>query len=139
MAGFTSKSEKVSMPPQPGKLANHLLTKRLNVEGYYQADTTSGLWRHKWHPVTFSLIVDDFGIAYVGKRHTKHLRSVLQKYYTITEDWNGMKYAGIDLVWDYTKRTCRLTVEGYIYNLLVKYGHVTLSKPQLSPHKHAPI
>ena len=82
--------------PQAGKLANDLITKQLNAEGYYQAETTPGLWRHKWRPVTFSLIVDDFGIEYVGERHALQLRSVLQQHYTITEDWKGKKYAGID-------------------------------------------
>jgi len=125
--------------PQAGKLANDLLTKRLNAEGYYQAETTPGLWRHKWRPVTFSLIVDDFGIEYVGERHALHLRSVLQQHYTITEDWKGKKYAGIDLAWDYAKRTCRLSMDGYIKNVLTKYGHTAPTKPQLSPHKHTPI
>jgi len=80
-----------------------------------------------------------FGIKYVGEHHAKHLRSVLQKHYTITEDWKGTEYAGINLAWDYAKCTCRLTMKGYIRNLLVKYGHVTASKAQFSPHKHDPI
>jgi hypothetical protein len=125
--------------PQSGKLANDLLAKRLNAAGYYQALTTPGLWRHKWRPVMFCLIVDDFGIEYVGKEHALHLRNVLQEHYTITEDWAGTKYAGIDLQWDYTRRTCRLSIRDYIKNLLVKYGHPRPAKPQLSPHRHAVI
>jgi hypothetical protein len=53
---------------QAGKLANDLLTKRLEPHGYYPCTTTPGLWRHKWRPVSFVLIVDDFGLKYVGKR-----------------------------------------------------------------------
>ena len=52
--------------PQSGKLANDLLRTRLNKAGYYEAATTMGLWRHKWRPIMFVLIVDDFGIEYVG-------------------------------------------------------------------------
>ena len=53
--------------PQAGKLANDLLRKRLDKAGYYEAATTPGLWRHKWRPVQFVLIVDDFGVEYVGE------------------------------------------------------------------------
>jgi len=53
--------------PQAGKLANDLLRKRLDKAGYYEAAATPGLWRHKWRPIQFVLIVDDFGVEYVGK------------------------------------------------------------------------
>ena len=125
--------------PQAGNSANDLLTKRLNAKGYYQTDTTPGLWRHKWRPIISSLIVDNFGIEYVGKHHARHLQTVLRKHYTITEDWTGLKYAGIDLAWDYFKRTCRLSLDGYIKTLIIKYGHTAPDKPQLSPHKHIPF
>ena len=60
-------------------LSNKLLEKRLNKGGYYQCITTPGLWRHKWHPILFCLIVDDSGIEYVGKRH-----AILLEYYELT-------------------------------------------------------
>ncbi len=71
---------------QAGKLANDLLTERLAAHGYYQCATTPGLWRHKWRPVTFVLIVDDFGIQYVQKRHADHLLEALQQDYKVTTD-----------------------------------------------------
>ena len=40
----------------------NLLCTRLEKAGYYEAATTHGLWRHKWRPIQFSLLVDDFGI-----------------------------------------------------------------------------
>eukprot|EP00804_Cyclotella_cryptica_P022730 CCRYP_012518-RA/>CCRYP_012518-RA protein AED:0.44 eAED:0.44 QI:0/0/0/1/0/0/2/0/115 len=46
--------------PQSGLLANKLLETRLNTVGYYQLDATPGLSCHKWRPVMFTLIVDDF-------------------------------------------------------------------------------
>ena len=51
--------------PQSGKLANDLLWKRLNNKGYYEAATTPSLWKHKWRPIHFCLLVDDFGIECV--------------------------------------------------------------------------
>ena len=53
--------------PQAGRLANDLLRERLAKHGYYEAPHTPGLWKHTWRPVWFSLIVDDFGIKYIGE------------------------------------------------------------------------
>ena len=124
---------------QAGKLANDLLTERLAEHGYYQCLTTPGLWRHKWRPISFVLIVDDFAIKYVGRRHAEHLLTSLQQHYKVTTDWTGSKFAGIDIDWDYTKRTCRLTMKNYIDNLLLKYNHPRPKKPQHSPHAHREI
>jgi hypothetical protein len=97
------------------------------------------LWKHKWRPITFALIVDDFGVQYTGIEHAQHLLSALQEDYTVTTDWEGKKFAGIDLAWDYHKRTCRLTMNGYIDELRLTLGHNDPIKPQHSPHKHRPI
>jgi hypothetical protein len=51
---------------QSGLLANQLLQKRLAPFGYYPARHTPGLWLHKTTPITFSLMVDDFAVKYVG-------------------------------------------------------------------------
>ena len=48
--------------PQGGLLANELLEKRLNAQGYHQSKLVPGLWNHIWHPIQFTLVVDDFGI-----------------------------------------------------------------------------
>eukprot|EP00804_Cyclotella_cryptica_P028971 CCRYP_012389-RA/>CCRYP_012389-RA protein AED:0.32 eAED:0.32 QI:0/0/0/1/0/0/2/0/614 len=88
---------------QASKLANDLLTQCLEMHGYYQCATTPGLWRHKWRPVMFVLIVDDFGIQYSDHRHAEHLLQALQQHYTVTTDWTGTKFAGIDINWDYRK------------------------------------
>ena len=91
---------------QAGKLANDLFTEQLSAHGYYHCATTPGLWRHKWRPILFALIVDDFGIEYVEKVHAEHLLTALRKNYTVTTDWTGSKFAGIDITWDYTAQTC---------------------------------
>ena len=94
-------------------------------------------------PSNFFLLVDYFGIEYVGKEHALHLRKTLEQNYEITTDWEGTKFAGIDLAWDYNyrhaNRTCRISVDGYIAKVLLKYGHPSPKKPQLSPHKHREV
>ena len=64
---------------QAGILANKLLVKRLETFGYYPVEFTPGLWRHKWRPIIFSLVVDDFGVKYTGKEHADHLVQALMK------------------------------------------------------------
>ena len=65
--------------PQASILANKLLQKRLAPHGYYECVNTPGLWRHVTRPVTFSLVVNDFGITYVGKEHVDHLIKCLKE------------------------------------------------------------
>ena len=126
--------------PQSGQLANDLLRTRLEKAVYYEASTTPGLWSHKWRPVQFGLLVENFVIEYVGKDHALHLLETLELNYDITTDWEGTKFAGIDLAWDYNawhaNRTCRISMDGYISKFLLKYGHPSPKKPQLSPQKH---
>ena len=74
--------------PQAGILAQELLKTRLNAHGYQQSKFTPGLWTHKWRPICFSLVVDDFGVKYVGKEHADHLVSVIKENYEVpTMPW----------------------------------------------------
>ena len=55
----------------------------------------------------FTLIVDDFGVEYVGPPHAHPLHDVLQKHYDITQNWKGDLYAAINLagilyLWSFT-------------------------------------
>jgi len=61
--------------------------------------------RHEWRPTTFTLVVDDFGVKYVGKEHADHLVASLKTKYKLVEDWAGDLYWGIKLHWDYTACT----------------------------------
>jgi hypothetical protein len=60
---------------QAGVLESQLLQNRLAPFGYYSARHTPGLWLHKTRPISFTLIVDDFAVKYVGKQHAEHLRN----------------------------------------------------------------
>ena len=48
-------------------------------------------------------------------------------------------YTGINLAWNYVNRTCRLTMDNYTANLLLKFGHTDPKNLQHSPYKHTPI
>jgi hypothetical protein len=109
--------------PQEGRLANDLLSKRPALHGYHPFEHTHGLWRHETRPSTFTLVVDDFGVKYVGRAHANHLLNTLKKYYEVTEDWEGNLYCGISLNWDYKNKTIDLSMPGYIDNALHKFQH----------------
>jgi hypothetical protein len=120
--------------PQAGIITNQLLMQRLQPHGYYQCRHTPGLWQHQWRPILFSLVVDDFGIAYVGKQHANHLIHAIEQDYEFTKDWSGTLYCGIPIKWDYQARTAALSMPGYTQAALNKYQHPTPNRPQHSPH-----
>ena len=125
--------------PQSGLLSNELLEKRLAPFGYYQSRRIPGLWRHKWRPITFTLVVDDFGVKYKGKQHAKHLVESLEAAkYRVKTDWKGNKYIGITLDWDYTKRQVHLSMPGYKEKGLTQFQHETPTTRQDQPHPHTP-
>ena len=86
--------------PQAGVLANKLLKERLIQHGYYEVTHTPGLFRHKTRPIWFTLVVDDFGIKYIGREHAEHLLGILREFYEVEEDWDGALYCGINLDWN---------------------------------------
>jgi hypothetical protein len=91
--------------PQAGILANKQLRRKLAPFGNYKCVNMLGLWYHVSHPISFTLIVNDFGIKYVGKEHADHLiASIKSTYNKLTEDWTGSLYCGIMLELDYVGR-----------------------------------
>ena len=66
--------------PQAGALANKLLKRQLAPAGYCEVPHMPGLFKHLTRPVAFSLVVDNFGVKYVGRKHAKHLVSALKKH-----------------------------------------------------------
>ena len=124
--------------PQGGILANKLLRKRLAPHGYYEVAHTPGLWRHVTRPIEFSLVVDDFGVKYVGKKHADHLLKVLHKYYKTSIDWKGSLYCGISLNWNYNERYVDISMPGYIDKVRQRFNHEMPPKPQHSPFQPQP-
>ena len=125
--------------PQAGLLANELLEKRLNKNGYHQSKLVPGLWKHEWRPIQFTLVVDDFGVKYVGHEHAIHLKNTLEQHYKVTNDWTGKRYIGITLDWDYTRRQVHLSMPGYVAKALKQFQHDKPAKKQHSPYPCAPI
>jgi hypothetical protein len=77
--------------------------------------------------------VDDFTVKYVGKQHAEHLQNALLQTYELTTDWTAKVYSGIILKWDYDKKTCDISIPGYVSNILSKFQHDSPNHPQHSP------
>jgi hypothetical protein len=124
--------------PQADILANELLQRNLAKDGYRPTTHTHGLWTHNTRPISFSLVVDDFGVKYVGWEHAEHLMACFKKKYNISSDWNGTAYCGLTLDWDYKNRTVDLSMPGYIKAALHNYQHPAPARPKHSPHTWNP-
>jgi hypothetical protein len=123
--------------PQAGILANQLLETRLRPHGYFQCRHTPGLWKHQTRKTMFTLVVDDFGVKYSSRNDADHLINLLRAdYEDVTVDWDARLYCGISLKWDYIRRTCEMSMPGYIPAALAKYQHPPPKRPQHAPHRY---
>ena len=64
--------------PQAGFIAQELLEERLQKAGYTQSKLIPGYLKHTWQPISFTLIVDGFGIKYI-RINTACTSSMLSK------------------------------------------------------------
>jgi Reverse transcriptase (RNA-dependent DNA polymerase) len=122
--------------PQAGILANKKLLPHLAKHGYHPCPNTHGLFTHETRPIAFSLIVDDFGVKYVGKQHAEHLFAALQEEYSVTANWKGDTFLGMKLQWDYEANTVDLSMPGYVQKALQQFQPVPPHKAEHSPHRH---
>jgi hypothetical protein len=120
--------------PQAIILSNQLLARRLAIPGYHQTIFTPGLWRHVTRRIQFTLVVDDFGVQYVGAKHAHHLIAALETDYTVSKYWTGGLYCGITLNWDYANKYVDLSMPCFIKDDLHKFQHPLPKHPQYAPY-----
>jgi hypothetical protein len=123
--------------PQAGIIAQQLLEERLQKHGYRQSQTTPGLWKHDTGPISFSLVVDNFGVKYVGKENTQHLLDTVRHYYKCSCNWKGEQYFGLTLKWDYEGKKVHVLMPGYVSKALTHFQHPPPVKSQDQPYPHA--
>jgi hypothetical protein len=121
--------------PQAGRLANDRLIKLLAPHGYAPVPITTGLWKHTTKPISFTLIVDGFGIKYTAREDAQHLLDTLvHLFYTVSTDWDAKQYCGLTLDFDYIAHTCDVSIPGYIERALQRFEHPPPSRSQHMPH-----
>jgi Reverse transcriptase (RNA-dependent DNA polymerase) len=118
---------------QAGRLANEQLTEFLAEHGYEPCAITPGLWKHKTRAISFTQVVDDFGVKYEKEEDLFHLIGALKLKYNISEDRNGSKYCGMKIKWDYQAGTCDVSMPGYVERALQRFQHEYNGPPEDAP------
>ena len=74
----------------------------------------------------------------MGEEHAIHLKNTIEENYTVTTEWDGRRYIGITLDWDYKRRQVHLSIPNYVTKALKQFKH-KLQKSQHQPYPSAPI
>ena len=123
--------------PQSGLLSQLRLIAHLNSHGYYETSTPM-LFRHTSRPISFTLVVDDFGVKYLHRSDFDHLLSSLQELYSCTSSPVATRYLGIELSHDRPARTMRLSMPGYVEHLVASTCPDGPPPPAKSPSIYTP-
>ena len=89
-----------------GRLANADLVKHLAAHGYTQNADLPCLFEHASNGISFTLVVDDFGIKYdhANIEALYDLKRILEiRYPEVHFDITGKKYIGVTLNWNYSE------------------------------------
>jgi len=106
------------------------------VDRWKKSQTTPGLWKHDTRPISFSLVVDDKEVKYVGEEKAQHLLDTVRQYYKCSCDWEGERYCGLTIKWDYEGRKVYLAMPGNLPKALTRFKHPIPSTPQDQPYPH---
>ena len=108
---------------ESGRIAHDDLVNHLKKYGYVKTNT-AGLFRHITRDITFTLVVDDFGIKYTNEEDVKHLLSTIKAKYPVKVKMDSDQYIGITLKWNYATRELIYSMAGYVKSALKELEHV---------------
>lgn len=124
--------------PQAGKLAQDRLCAHLAGFGYVQDTSVPCLFNHESNGITFTLVVDDFGVKYHSSVAAEHLIACIKILYKLKVDWTGSKYLGITIAFDSVERTVTLSMPGYVTKLLQRFARRGTQTQAKSPAIYIP-
>ena len=81
----------------------------------------------------FTLVVDDFGIKYIGQENAQHLIDALKDFYEVEIYWKGRFYCGISLDWHYNAKYVNILMPNYVHKKLIRYKPDPPRRPQYRP------
>jgi hypothetical protein len=84
----------------------------------------------------FSLVVDNFGVKYIGEEHAQHVLQTVQKYYTCLFKKKGERYCGLTIKWDYVSKKVHLLMPSYVEKALKHLQHPPPIIPQDQLHQY---
>ena len=121
-----------------GKLSNLRLLSLLSQSGFHETRTPC-LFRHVSRPITFVLVVDDFGVKYHNRDDFDFLVSCLSRLYHVKSHPVASKFLGFALSHNRAERTLSLSYPGYVDALLLRLRPLGV-KPATTPAiYHPPI
>jgi hypothetical protein len=72
-------------------------------------------------------------VKYCDRADAEHLLAALRTEYAITVDWEGAKYVGLRLKWDYAARTVDLSMPDYVRKAIARFGLESPFQPAHGP------
>ena len=123
--------------PQAGLLAQQRLVRHLAEADYHEDAFVPCLFTHATNGVQFTLVVDDFGVKFVGRPGVEHLIQHLRLLYELKVDWSGSKYLGLTIAFDRPARTATLSMPGYIAKVLARFASRGPFKQVQSPQVYS--
>lgn len=120
---------------ESGRIANEDMVVHLKKHGYHESKVTPGLLTHESRDISFTLVVDNFGIKYKRREDVDHLISSLEEKYTMKVDFEAKQYIGINLQWDYKNRHLICSMDDYIYTALQELEHILPKQRFYGPSK----
>ena len=108
---------------ESGYIPNVELKRILRSEGYVPSKFTPGLFTHKTREIVFSLVLDDFGVKYKKREDAEHLLKTIQGRYPVKAECDSTFHLGMTLEFDNDKRTYKMSMPGYVKQVLIKFHH----------------
>jgi hypothetical protein len=121
---------------ESGRLSNIQLVSLLNTHGFFET-TTPCLFRHLSRPITFVLVVDNFGVKYHNRSDYDFLLSALSSQYAVKSHPIGTQFLGLRIDNDLVSRALTLSYPGYVAALLTRLRPHGVS-PTASPYLYTP-
>jgi hypothetical protein len=104
--------------PQAGALSQQRLFAHLMRHGYNQIPSSPSVFKNATGSIRFTLVVDDFAVAWHKQEDVDHLIHTLTLLYQVKINWLGTKYLGMTIDIDRVARHVTLTMPGYVEKLL---------------------
>jgi hypothetical protein len=80
--------------------------------------------------------VDNFGIKYIGREHAEHFAFILSEHYKCSHDWDGQRYLGMNINWDYTGQAVHVLMLDFVSKALTCFQHTPPRIPHHQPYPH---
>ena len=73
-------------------------------------------------------------MKYVGEEHALHLKQTLEENYKVTLEWDGRRYIGTTLDWDYKCQQVHLSMTREYIKMALKQFNGATNGAQSSSH-----